>query len=59
MRRYDSCFYEIGAVKEEVEDNEKNMKLYVKINTAKEVNVFLYEGNDRYNATKWIIEDNE
>ena len=66
MRSYDSCFYEIGLAS--ITDQERNQLLTgdnnaiaidVTVTKAKDMNVYLYGGSDRFSATIPIVQNNE
>lgn len=63
-RQYDSCYYEIGAV-ELSEDEVNNIKkgvlgvgIQLTVTKASKMNVFLYGGNSRHNATESVVPGN-
>ena len=56
VRRYDACYYEISTIVNDYladsdEDKEK-MKIIINISKLKNMNAYVYEGMDRYSATK-------
>lgn len=59
-RHYDACYYEVSSVNktylESKFDNLKDgLRVYVRINKAKNMNVYIYGGDNRDNATKWVM----
>lgn len=57
-RMYDSCYYEINMdVSLLAKYNPK--KIHVQISTKKDVNVYIYGGNSRYEATESVISGNQ
>lgn len=61
VRQYDSCFYEIGAapVVDDTKNQTQEYTIQLSVIRATEMNVFLYGGNSRFNATIPMIEGNE
>lgn len=66
VRSYDSCFYEIGLGS--ITEQERNQLLTgdnnaiaidVTVTKAKDMNVYLYGGADRFSATIPIVQNNE
>lgn len=62
VRQYDSCFYEIGAGETNQDDNENikvSYEIQLSVLRAKEMNVYIYGGSSRFNATIPLVKDNE
>jgi len=66
VRKYESCYYELGSVslsdeqKAELEAQGKDgIRIKVKVNKADEMNVYLYGGDSKFNATTPIVENND
>lgn len=67
-RSYDACHYEVNKWAEmsdkalqkiKSKSNVNTVKLYVKFNKKKNMNVYIYEGKDRNSSTKSLIPKNE
>jgi len=65
VREYDSCYYEIGSAdlsQEQMDElNAKGadgVRIKVKVTKASQMNVYLYGGPSRFNATESIVSDN-
>lgn len=63
-RQYDSCYYELGA-EELTEDQVKAVSegklgvgIQLTVTKASKMNVFLYGGNSRFNATESVVPGN-
>jgi len=54
---YDACYYEI-SLDESVLDEYNAKKIHVKISEKSEMNVYLYGGKSRFEATESIIDGN-
>ena len=57
-RSYDACYYEISSVpKQELKftDLKDGLRVYVRLNKQSGMNVFVYGGSNRENATEWIM----
>lgn len=63
-RKYDSCYYEIGAdaeddkIKAMIEEHQNQLQIEVTVTKATEMNVFLYGGPNRFEATQSVVQDN-
>jgi len=62
VRSYDSCFYEIGSKVENTplaensteSSEQEDLKIIINLTKLKNMNVFVYEGKDRYSATRSV-----
>ena len=58
MRQYDSCFYEIGAA-DIVNETQIDYNIQLSVIRASGMNVYLYGGNSRSNASISMVKGNE
>lgn len=63
FRRYDACYYEIQALNprallEEIEEKGEGLRIFVKFNRLKELQVYLYEGPTKFTAKTPVIPGN-
>jgi hypothetical protein len=65
VRQYDSCFYEISIAV--ISEDEKNqllsgdnnaISINIQVTKAKDMNVYLYGGQDRFSAFLPVVENN-
>jgi len=56
-REYDACYYEISIDDSALADYNPK-KLHIQISGKSAMNVFIYGGKDRFEATESIIQDN-
>ena len=56
-KQYDACYYEITPTAEAINTTQP-MELHITIQKKLDMNVYIYGGNSRGNATKSIIPDN-
>ena len=58
VRKYDACYYEIGASADDSdfasEKDKKDLSIIINISKLKNLNAFVYGGKDRYSATDSI-----
>ena len=57
-RKYDSCYYEISSVPASsmnFENLKDGLRVYVRVNAATNMNVYVYGGANRENATRWVM----
>lgn len=65
VRKYESCYYEVGSIplteeqEEQLLEGNEEIRIKLKVNIAKEMNVYLYGGNNRLNATISMVENND
>lgn len=65
-RKYDSCYYEFKASEDitdpsaypTIEDRADGIRIFVQITKAKNMNIYLWGGQDRESATKWLVKSN-
>ena len=63
--RYDACYYEIRSISfDKLNDiierkNGEDIHLYVKFTKKTNMNIFIYVGNSRFNATQSMINGND
>ena len=58
-REFDACYYEILPDFSLAENNEYSLKyVYFKLTESEEMNVYIYAGTGRENATKSIVSGN-
>jgi hypothetical protein len=63
-RQYDSCYYEIGAEEltedqvKDVSEGKLGLGIQLMVTKASKMNVFLYGGNSRFNATESVVPGN-
>ena len=58
VRQYDSCFYEVGAA-DIVNDTQIDYNIQLSVIRANGMNVYLYGGNNRFNASIPLVKGNE
>ena len=57
-RSYDACYYEISSIpKQELKftDTKNGLRVYFRLNKQSGMNVYVYGGSNRENATEWIM----
>ena len=55
VREYDACYYEIGADEEQVPEGQVAEVISFRLSQSKGVNVYIYGGTSRSNATETIV----
>ena len=59
VRKYDTCYYDILPGDLTGIKSKLGLRLYLKIITNKDVNLYVYGGPDRFNAVHEIISENK
>ena len=62
-RKFDYCYYQILSQEDvtnstsysNITDRKDGLRIYLKVTKANNVNVHFYGGNNRTNATTWVI----
>jgi len=58
VRKYDTCYYDVLPGDLTDIKSKLGLRIYIKIKTNKNVNIYLYGGPDRFNAVHEITSKN-